>query len=83
MAIATPPISASPVAAVRAAVDALVAVDPSELADAALASERDAKSLGRRGRNVLGCCQPSGEGGTSWVVCHCSSIWHPEPPWEK
>jgi hypothetical protein len=39
VAIATPPISASRVAAVRAAVDALVAVDPSDLSDAALAAE--------------------------------------------
>jgi hypothetical protein len=38
VAIATPPINGSPVADLRAAVDALVAVDPAELSDVALAS---------------------------------------------
>jgi hypothetical protein len=39
VAIATPPVDASPVALVRTGVDALVAVDPSDLSDAALAAE--------------------------------------------
>jgi hypothetical protein len=38
VAIANPPVNASPVADLRVAIDALVAVDPAELSDAALAS---------------------------------------------